>query len=181
MIGYPPYIRPSQEEAINYTRSLVRISGKPAILYNNPGRTGFDLAEESMIQLSKMDAVIGVKDAGGIEKVGRIKHAIHRKDFHFYAGGEEDLKQKLSGGYDRLSSIAGNVAPKLVTQWFYQILGTGELEVQEMKTLRLILEKVYQGNAILNVKKILNEKGLSMGSCRGPIGNLFDGKGDDGG
>ncbi|MBO0992656.1 dihydrodipicolinate synthase family protein [Bacillus sp. SD088] len=171
MLGYPPYIIPSQEEAVVYTKRIIQLSNKPTILYNNPRRTGFDLSEKSIIQLSKIDLVVGIKDAGDKEKIERIKKGIHRQGFYFYAGGEVGLAEKVSYGYDRLSSIAGNISPIEISQWFAKILKRQKISKQESKTIENILEQVYQGNAIVNLKKVINNNGLPLGICRSPIGN----------
>ncbi|GIN72931.1 4-hydroxy-tetrahydrodipicolinate synthase [Bacillus sp. J14TS2] len=171
MLGYPPYIIPSQEEAVVYTKRIIQLSNKPAILYNNPRRTGFDLSDKSIIQLSKIDLIVGIKDAGDKEKIERIKRDLHRTGFYFYAGGEVGLTEKVSYGYDRLSSIAGNISPIEISQWFERMLKKQKISKQKSETIENILEQVYQGNAIVNLKKIINDKGVPLGICRSPIGN----------
>lgn len=171
MLGFPPYVVPTQEEVIIYSESVIEKSRKPVILYNNPKRTGFDLAGESIIKLSKHESVVGIKDAGNQGKMERIRQEIGQEDFYFYAGGEVELEEKVAYGYNRLSSIAGNVAPLEICQWFQKLLANEELVEQETRKIDAIQKQVYQGNAILNVKKLLNEKGIPMGICRSPIGN----------
>lgn len=171
MLGYPPYVVPTQEEAVIYTKKIVLLSNKPVILYNNPNRTGFDLSERSIIQLSSIDLIVGIKEAGNKEKVGRITKNIRRKDFYFYAGGEVDLEDKLILGFDRLSSIAGNVSPEEIRQWFENMLIKQTVSKQEEETIEKIMNQVYQGHAVVNLKKIINDKGISIGVCRSPIGN----------
>ncbi|MFC0275022.1 dihydrodipicolinate synthase family protein [Metabacillus herbersteinensis] len=107
----PPYVLPTQEEALVYTKTIINLSNKPTILYNNPKRTGFNLSVNSIIQLSKIELVVGLKEAGNKEKVGLLKNNINRSNFHFYAGGEVELEEKVLQGFDRLSSIAGNISP----------------------------------------------------------------------
>ncbi|MBB6452598.1 4-hydroxy-tetrahydrodipicolinate synthase [Salirhabdus euzebyi] len=171
MLGFSPYVIPTQEEALVYTKRIIHLSNKPTILYNNPKRTGFDLSEKSIIHLSKIDLVIGIKDAGNKEKVERIKKGLHRNDFYFYAGGEVDLEEKVLHGYNRLSSIAGNVFPAEISQWFQKLLMQQKVSKQESEKIANIMEQVYQGNAIVNVKKTINRKGIPIGICRSPIGN----------
>src|SRR5690625_1480590 len=174
MLGYPPYVIPTQEEALVYSKRIIDLSNKPTILYNNPKRTGFDLSEKSMIQLSKIGLVVGIKDAGNQEKVKRIKNGIHNNNLYFYAGGEVGLEEKVSYGYDRLSSIAGNVSPMEISQWFQKMLMKQKVSKQESEKIENMMEQVYQGNAIVNLKKIINRKGIPMGNCRSPIGNILD-------
>jgi len=105
LLGYPPYVLPTQEEALVYTKTIINLSNKPTILYNNPKRTGFNLSVNSIIQLSKIELVVGLKEAGNKEKVGLLKNDINRSNFHFYAGGEVELEEKVLQGFDRLSSL----------------------------------------------------------------------------
>src|SRR5690625_2410870 len=172
MLGYPPYVIPTQEEALVYSKRMIHLSNKPTILYNNPKRTGFDLSEKSIIQLSKIDLMIGIKDAGNQVKVERIKNGMHKNTLYFYAGGEVGLEEKVSYGYDRLSSIAGNVSPMEISQWFQTMLMQQKISKQESEKTEKIIEQVYQANAIVNLKKIINRKGIPMGICRSPIGNI---------
>lgn len=172
MLGYPPYVIPTQEEAVVYTKRIIHLSNKPTILYNNPKRTGFDLSEKSIIQLSEIDLVVGIKDAGNKEKIERIKSGMLRNNLYFYAGGEVDLDEKVLHGYNRLSSIAGNVSPTEISQWFQKMLMKQKVSKQESKKIKNIMEQVYRGNAIVNLKKVINHKGIPMGICRSPIGNI---------
>lgn len=167
MLGYPPYIIPTQEEAVIYSKIIIEVCNKPTILYNNPKRTGFDLAAQSIIELSELNLVIGIKDAGNKEKLEEIKQNIPEDKLYFYAGGEVGLKEKVWYGYNRLSSIAGNVAPMEVSEWFEKILNRGK--ISELS----VLEQIYDGNAIINVKEAINKKGIPIGSCRSPIGNNY--------
>ncbi|WP_342388889.1 dihydrodipicolinate synthase family protein [Salinicoccus bachuensis] len=171
MLGYPPYVRPSQAEALAYSKRLIELAGKPVILYNNPGRTGFDLTAESIIELARLDSVIGIKDAGDREKIERVKKDQHGKDLYFYAGGEGNLEEKTTYGYDRLSSMAGNVAPAEIREWFEGLVTGQEAGAKENGRVKKILEEVYEGNAVVNLKRLLNQAGASMGGCRAPIGN----------
>lgn len=172
MLGYPPYVIPTQEEAVVYTKRIIHLSNKPTILYNNPKRTGFDLSEKSIIQLSEIDLVVGIKDAGNKEKIERIKNGMLRNNLYFYAGGEVDLDEKVLHGYNRLSSIAGNVSPTEISQWFQKMLMKQKVSKQESEKIKNIMEQVYRGNAIVNLKKVINHKGIPMGICRSPIGNI---------
>ena len=174
MLGYPPYIRPSQAEAVTYSKRVIERAGKPVILYNNPGRIGFDLAAESIIELAGLDAVIGIKDAGDKRKIEQIKKDPHGKALHFYAGGEGGLREKTTYGYDRLSSMAGNVAPADIRKWFESLVTGEKTDEGENGRVEEILEQVYEGNAVVNLKRMLNQRGASMGGCRAPIGNAED-------
>lgn len=93
-------------------------------------------------------------------------------NLYFYAGGEIDLEEKVSYGYNRLSSIAGNVYPNEVFQWFQNLLTEQIVSKQESEKIKRIMEQVYRGSAIVNLKKHINNKGISIGVCRSPLGNI---------
>ncbi|SDK95739.1 dihydrodipicolinate synthase family protein [Lacicoccus qingdaonensis] len=170
MLGFPPYIQPTQKEAIQYSERIIELSNKPVILYNNPGRTGFDLSSDSIIYLSKSDSVIGIKDPGDQKKVVYLKKEI-KKDFQFYAGGENDLEKKVSWGYNRLSSIAGNIYPDEVKEWFDKLLNKDTGSDAGVEVWDNIKYHIYEGNPILNIKNILSEEYDETWLCRSPIGN----------
>ncbi|WP_020008006.1 dihydrodipicolinate synthase family protein [Salinicoccus albus] len=171
MIGFPPYIIPSQAEAVHYAKKLIQISNKPAIIYNNPGRTGFDLSVESILELSQLDSVIGVKDPGDREKMRTVKERIE-KEFYFYAGGEIDLEAKVMYGYNRLSSIAGNCYPHEIEEWFTRLIREEPVKKDTASAVSQILYEVYNGSPIVNIKDHLNAQGTPMGICRRPIGTV---------
>lgn len=171
MLGYPPYVMPTQEEALAYSKSIIQLSDKPTILYNNPKRTGFDLSTNSIIQLSKLDLVVGIKDAGNKEKVETIKDGIHKNALYFYAGGEVGLEEKVAYGYDRLSSIAGNISPLEISEWFQKMLEGRKIRTLESEKIASMIEQLYQVNAIVHLKEIINRRNIPMGICRSPIGS----------
>lgn len=164
LLGYPPYITPTQDEAFAYSEKIIEICQKPTILYNNPNKTSFDLSEKNIITLSKNDLVIGLKEDGDKNKVKHIKNSV-KKDFIFYCGGELDLEEKVEMGYNALSSIAGNVYPIIISNWFNKLVINGHNPEGSQKEIQKIRNKIYDDNSIINVKKL-----LSLGICRSPIG-----------
>lgn len=69
MIGFPPYIRPTQQQAVAYVEELLSHTSKPVALYNNPGRTGFDLAPESLYTLIRRHPnIVGYKETGDLQR-----------------------------------------------------------------------------------------------------------------
>lgn len=171
LLGFPPYVLPTQEEALVYAKTIIHLCNKPTILYNNPKRTGFDLSVSSIIKLSKFELIVGLKEAGNREKVKQLKNNIERNTFHYYAGGELDLEEKIQQGFDRLSSIAGNVSPMEISQWFSKILANSAITQHERDKIESTIHQVYQGSPLVNLKKSINEQGIQMGICRSPIGN----------
>lgn len=170
MLGFPPYIKPSQNEAINYAKAIIAIADKETILYNNPSRTGFDLSTEATIELSSIINVIGIKDDGDNTKLTTLKKNI-KKPFFYYAGGELGFKEKVDIGYNRLSSIVGNIYPVEITNWFKRILNKNDIAMNELEIIEKQITESFKGNVIFNIKKAHNQKSFHLGPCRTPIGH----------
>ncbi|QOR68062.1 dihydrodipicolinate synthase family protein [Cytobacillus suaedae] len=172
LLGFPPYVLPTQEEALVYATTIIHLCNKPTILYNNPKRTGFDLSVNSIIQLSLSELVVGLKEAGQREKVKQLKNNIERSNFYYYAGGEVELEEKIQQGFDRLSSIGGNISPLEILHWFTNILANKAITQHERDKIESTIHQIYNGSPLVNLKKSINEQGIQMGICRSPIGNL---------
>jgi len=109
LVGFPPYIIPSQADAILYCKKINDYAGdKPLIIYNNPKRTGFDLQFDSYLKLFQYENVIGIKEAGQMEHIKKLIKCVERDILVFY-GGDYDIELAVNKGYNALSSIAGNI------------------------------------------------------------------------
>lgn len=166
LVGFPPYILPSQQEAKKYMYALASIIAKPIILYNNPKRTGFDLAIDSVNELIQIPQVIGLKEAGDYHRIAQV--ILPETPFDFYAGGEINLPEKVAAGFTRLSSIGGNLYPKEIEEWFQTLLHGEKQEFLQQSAL----DDVLHGNVLPALKKAISEKEqIAMGVTRAPLGN----------
>ncbi|TDQ40665.1 dihydrodipicolinate synthase family protein [Aureibacillus halotolerans] len=171
MLGFPPYIVPTQDEMITYTTKVIEAGQKPTILYNNPPRTGFDLAEETMITLfNNVDLIIGVKEAGqkSNDSLAHIKKSC--PGIFLYAGGEVNLESKLKSGFNRLSSILGNVDPEGIREWFNRLQLGEEDQLKDQKVTHLLQSLFTDCSVIIHIKEALNKQGTQIGICRSPLG-----------
>ncbi|MGX7264499.1 dihydrodipicolinate synthase family protein [Enterococcus crotali] len=167
LLGFPPYILPSQKEAVIYVEKISDILDKPIIIYNNPKRTGFDISTDSLVEVFQKANIIGLKEAGDSTRIRDLRSAIN-KEIYIYAGGEIDLKQKIDLGFNRLSSIGGNLYPLEIEQWFKSLLNGFNQEFARQNEL----DKLFETSPLVYLKKEISEKEhLSMGISRSPLGN----------
>ena len=61
----PYYNKPTQEGMYQHYKAIAESTDLPQILYNVPGRTGSDLKPETIGRLSKIENIVGVKEATG--------------------------------------------------------------------------------------------------------------------
>ena len=92
----------------------------PLILYNVPGRTVADLANETALRLAQVPGIVGIKDAtadlGRGSELLRALGAGRTQDFAVYSGDDlTALPLMLMGGHGVIS-VTANVAPKLMAQ-----------------------------------------------------------------
>lgn len=172
LLGFPPYILPTQEEAIQYVQAILKETTKPVLLYNNPRRTGFNLSITAFSELIKQPKIIGIKEAGDRSRLLEIKK-VASKDFFIYAGGEQELSDKIAAGFNRLSSIAGNLYPLETRDWFTQMLYPETFIKQtDLKSLLQEIDKLATVSPVVYLKDQLTKTtGIPMGICRTPLGN----------
>lgn len=146
-----PYIRPTQAEFIRYVEAVLAVTQKPIILYNNPRRTGFDMATDSLLMLSQYPQIIGVKDPSDVVE---LKMRLQR-DWLIFAGGEEDLNEKIQAGFNACSSIAGNVMPQEIQAWLNALLQDWTVKLPFAS--EQILKEIYQNVPLIMIKQMVAE------------------------
>ena len=165
LIGFPPYIRPTQQQAVAYVEELLSHTTKQVALYNNPGRTGFDLTPESLHTLiSRHPNIVGYKETGDLQR--HLPRAFP-DEFILFAAGDVNLVDNFAtGGCNGLSSVAGNIYPQEIRRAVGQLL---ENEQVDASLIEELVSRVISGHAIINIKQHYNGLGMDTGICRAPI------------
>ncbi len=110
----PYYNKPTQEGLYQHFKAIAEAVDIPLILYNVPGRTVADLANETTLRLAQISNIVGIKDATG--NMERAAELINRapEGFSVYSGDDSSAcTLMLLGGKGNISVVA-NVAPKMV-------------------------------------------------------------------
>lgn len=110
----PYYNKPTQEGLFLHFKTIAEAVDLPMILYNVPGRTVADLANDTTLRLAQVPGIVGIKDATGNLERGAdlIKRA--PPGFAIYSGDDPTgLAMVLLGGHGVIS-VTANVAPKLM-------------------------------------------------------------------
>ena len=109
----PYYNRPTQEGLYQHFKAIAKSSSKPIILYNVPGRTGQNMAVETVIRLAEdFENIIGVKEAAGdmVQAMKLIKDK--PKDFLVISGDDMIALPIVSAGGVGVISVIGQAFPK---------------------------------------------------------------------
>ena len=113
LVVTPYYNKPTQEGMYQHFKKLNDISGIPIIIYNIPGRCVVDMSVETMARLSRLDKIIGVKDAtADISRTSLQRHVIG-EDFIQLSGEDMTALALMAHGGRGCISVTSNVAPRL--------------------------------------------------------------------
>lgn len=111
----PYYNKPTQEGLYLHFRHIAEAVDIPQILYNVPGRTVCDMLPETVERLSKIDNIVGIKEATG--DLQRAQDVLDRvsKDFFVYSGDDATaVELMLLGGKGNIS-VTANVVPRAMS------------------------------------------------------------------
>ena len=108
----PYYNRPTQEGMYQHFRRIAEAVDLPVILYNVPGRTVADMSNDTIVRLSVVPGIVGVKDATGNLARGTELLRDVSKSFAVYSGDDATAMALMFCGGQGNISVTANVAPK---------------------------------------------------------------------
>ncbi|MGL5973331.1 MAG: dihydrodipicolinate synthase family protein, partial [Oscillospiraceae bacterium] len=139
-----------------------------------PSRTGINILPNTYERLSKIKNIIATKEASG--DISQILKTIQlcQDNLHIYAGNDDQITPILSLGGIGVISVLANVLPK-ETNEICKSFFDGNIEKSchlQIKYLDLINNLFIDVNPV-PVKKALNIMGLSVGSTRLPLCEMY--------
>lgn len=137
LVVTPYYNRPSQAGLKAHFEAIAEAVQLPVLLYNVPGRTGVDLADQTVSELSAHPNIVGIKDATG--DMGRVSwmRANIAGQFDLISGDDASFLGYVAHGGVGVISVTSNVAPEaMVALW--NALQAGDLALARSWQDRLI-------------------------------------------
>jgi 4-hydroxy-tetrahydrodipicolinate synthase len=108
----PYYNKPTQEGLYQHHKAIAEAVDIPQILYNVPGRTAVDMQPETIVRLSSVSNIFGVKEAtGDLARIEKLRADVPA-DFAIYSGDDATAREAILLGADGDISVTANVAPK---------------------------------------------------------------------
>ena len=170
LVVTPYYNKTTQAGLIAHFRAIAESVSIPIILYNVPSRTGINIETSTCFELSKIDNIIGIKEASGnISQIAKIA-SLCGDDFSIYSGNDDQVCPILSLGGKGVISVLSNVAPKLtlsITNSFFQ-KAPDEACFYQLQALPII-ENLFAETNPIPVKHAINMLGFNFGLPRLPL------------
>ena len=113
LVVTPYYNKPTQEGLFYHYKKISDSTKLPIIIYNIPSRSVVDMTIDTMVKLSKLDNIIGVKDATNDLFRPLLTRAFIKKNFCYLSGEDSTAVAYLSQGGQGCISVTANIAPKL--------------------------------------------------------------------
>lgn len=170
LLVVPYYNKPTQEGLYQHFKTIAESTSLPCIIYNVPSRTVTSLSVETIVRLSRIDNIIGVKEASG--NMDQVSHTVNnvRPDFRVWSGNDTDTLYILAlGGYGVIS-VASHLVGKQISEMIYSFLDgkTGRAAEIHRHLLPLVNALFVIANP-MPVKYAVNQVGFRVGKPRLPL------------
>ncbi|NBA95833.1 4-hydroxy-tetrahydrodipicolinate synthase [Pseudomonas sp. R5(2019)] len=166
----PYYNKPTQEGLYQHFKHIAEAVDIPQILYNVPGRTACDMLAETVIRLSTVKNIIGIKEAtGDLERAKQILDGVS-KEFVVLSGDDPTAVELILMGGKGNISVTANVAPREMADLCEAAL-KGDAETARAineKLMPLHKDLFVEANPI-PVKWALYDMGLMQEGIRLPL------------
>lgn len=172
MVG-PYYNKPTQEGYFQHYSAVAESVNKPIIVYNVPGRTGSNIAPDTVLRLSRIANIAAVKEAAGdLAQIDTLIRTVKRErpDFAVLSGNDDQAFHLVNSGGDGVISVLSNVMPRETSEMIRLALA-GETEKARELHLRLfpMMKNLFVEANPIPVKYAAFRLGLCSNELRLPL------------
>lgn len=166
----PYYNKPTQEGLYRHYRAIAESCDLPIIVYNVPGRTGVNVDVSTLVRLSELPGIVGVKEASGnVTQMCEICRAVP-PDFLVLSGDDALTLPLMAIGGRGIISVAANEIPREMVE-MVEAAERGELLTARRihtRILPLMLVNFIESNPV-PVKAAMAAMGLIEEQYRLPM------------
>lgn len=168
----PYYNKTSQKGLIEHFSAIANAVDVPIILYNVPSRTGMNILPETVAELSKLDNIVGIKEASSnIVQIAKVAQLCQGR-IDLYSGNDDQVTPIMSLGGVGVISAAANIIPQELHDVASKYLEgdiKGSLEVQ-LKIMDIVAAVFCEVNPIpVKAALALMGQDFDSGICRPPL------------
>ncbi|QNQ82062.1 4-hydroxy-tetrahydrodipicolinate synthase [Lactobacillus sp. PV012] len=172
LVVVPPYNKPNQRGMKVHFKTVSENVNLPIVMYNIPGRTGVKMEVETIIELSALENIVGIKQCASLEELEElVDHT--PANFAIFTGEDTQALSARVLGANGVISVASHVYPQLMRK-MYDVLYADEYQhaanIQRFLTPKMQALFMYPSPS--PTKAVLSAQGFQMGDCRLPIVSL---------
>lgn len=166
----PYYNKSSQKGLYEHFKTIAESITCPVILYNVPSRTGVNLLPDTVYELSKIENIVGIKEASNnFSQILELMSKVPRS-FNVISGNDDSIVPLLSLGGAGVISVLSNIYPKAVHDICYEyILDNKDYAKQLQIKYANIIKALFLEVNPMPVKTAMNILGMDVGNCRLPL------------
>ncbi len=170
----PYYNKPTQEGIYRHFEKVAKEVDLPIVLYNIPGRSGVNMAPETIARLSKIESIVAVKEAAG--SLDQVSQILSLCDIIVLSGDDSLTLPMMSVGAKGVISVVANIVPKDVVTLTHSVLDGNWEKAKDLHYKLLPLCKVLfiETNPI-PVKTAMELLGMIKGELRLPMCPMAEG------
>lgn len=170
LLVVPYYNKPTQEGLYQHFKTIAGNTSLPCIPYNVPSRTVTNMTAETVVRLSQIDNIIGIKEASG--NLEQITHIIRgtNKDFRVWSGNDSDTLPILAAGGYGIISVASHLVGNQISEMIKDFLNGKVAEAAAIhRNLLPLVNAMFIVSNPSPVKYALNQIGFNVGETRLPL------------
>lgn len=168
----PYYNKPTQEGYYQHFAAVAKATKLPIIVYNVPGRTGGNIAPETVARLAAdFSNIVAIKEAAGNVAQTAELYRVLPEDFSIYSGDDGLILPFLSVGACGLISVLANVNGNLLQQ-LMQAYSEGRVkDAADINKVMVPLAKAMfvESNPIPIKAAVTKVTGINAGAPRLPL------------
>lgn len=111
LVVCPYYNKPTQQGLVEHYSSVAKAVHMPIILYNVPGRTVISISPETVVKLSKVKNIVGVKEASGDIRAASYLIKNTNKNFLLTSGDDSTCIDFILAGGHGVISVISHIIP----------------------------------------------------------------------
>ena len=171
LVVSPYYNKATQKGLYTHFKAIADSVKIPVLLYNIQGRTGVNIAPETIVKLwREVDNIVGVKEASGnISQIAKIMQ-LSGGEIDLYSGNDDQIVPILSLGGKGVISVLSNPMPRATSKLCHDFFDGNHAESlkAQLDLLPLINALFCEVNPI-PVKAAMSLMGFCENSLRSPL------------
>jgi 4-hydroxy-tetrahydrodipicolinate synthase len=166
----PYYNKPTQEGLYQHFKLVAEAVSIPQILYNVPSRTACDMLPETIVRLSGIPHIVGIKEAtGDLGRLTRLREDCP-ESFNLLSGDDETACEFMLQGGHGVISVTANVAPAAMHNMSVAaVAGQRDKAEQIDVCLQGLHKKLFVEANPIPVKWAMHKMGLIEAGIRLPL------------